>query len=118
VLPSRLLVQRDVQSTGTAPCHRPCGIDYDCGQPRGNLCLPFELIEVYVSGQESILNGIFSVSRIIQPSPRLSIERGQSAGDNFRQLLKVSLIPVRFRCSCTLHILFCRFHKEDFLYLT
>src|SRR6266481_7943612 len=51
-------------------------------EPRRHLRLPSELIQVFVSGEECILNRILCVGRIAQVSISRSVEQGQITQEN------------------------------------
>src|ERR1017187_5868550 len=70
----------------------PSTIADDGNQPRRHLCLPSELIQVFVSGEERILNRILCVGRIAQVSIRCSTEQRQTTRErllNYRTLSRV-----------------------------
>jgi hypothetical protein len=81
------------------------------------LRLPSELVQVFVSGEECILNRILCVGRIAQVSISRSVEQGQIAGENVLRfpsfLFWGSNVEVLFAsdvCRGRLHMVFSSSH--------
>ena len=82
--------------------------------------LPFELVEVLVSGQERILNRILRVGCIAQVPICLSVKRGQAARKNVVHfaifLFADTDVEARFvsdGCLCRLHVGLCLLVRQE-----
>src|SRR6516162_3987839 len=91
-LTSIFRVHSDMQLPWTLTKFHPRFIDHDCGQPSGHLRLSLELVQMFVGGQERVLNCIFSISSIPQHAQRYAFEGSEATIENAIQFLKFFLI--------------------------
>ena len=82
LLLSELLVERYVNLPWSSPQLHPSTIADDDNEPRRHLRLPSELLPVFVSGEECILNRILCVGLIAQVSISGSVEQRQITREN------------------------------------
>jgi hypothetical protein len=73
-----------------SPQLHPSTIADDGNQPRRHLRLPSELVQVFVSGEERILNRILCVGHIAEVSISCSVEQRQTTRENVLQFSSFS----------------------------
>lgn len=91
-----------------SPQLHPGTIADDGNEPGRHLRLPSELIQVFVSGEEGILNRILCVGRIGQVSIRCSVEQRPIARENVLRFTSFifSRNSVEAPLACPLHMVF------------